>query len=642
MPDEPPPGVVDNDGHYEVDPALMSIYPQFATDFEVDRIVKDRLEYLYWVQRHFADQVLPPHAQDTPGGARLDEPRMGHGRAQTGGDRRPRGPVRPERLGYRTLEELVRLGEHVVVVVRSPAEELACGARSWGRPDPRQPPGPGGAARRRGAGGQRPGRHRGRRRRQPPRRPGRPGEPTRPCACGCGCSTGSWAGGCRSCSRTARCSTRPPWPCPRSCRRRCSRTGSSGSRSTVGPWWSAGPAPATPGCCCPWPGPSRRHRRAVPRGRGRGAVPRRGATGAHPPRPASGASRPRAAGPGGRRLDGAARRRRPPAGDGGDRPRADRDRHRHLLVVLRAGPRPDRRHLLHGHDHDHHRLRRHPPARRAAAAAVRRRPDAVGHRRPGHPVRADHRRADQRPAGPRPRRQHPRGLHDHVVVCGLGNIGYRIVEQLHDLGVPIVAAELHETTATCRRCAASSPGAVADIRLPETWRSCTSAGPLGGRGHLQRHRQSGDGPQHPGAQPDIRVVQRLFDPRPGRPLERAFSLGYDLPQPSALAAPAFAAAAGEHVLATIAVGWRSWPWPASGSSRAAGPRAAPWPIGEAAAGSRVLLLHLDGGHGPSWHPDGATSWPAGPSPSWSSPRPARPHPRLTEAGAATRHPAPDR
>ncbi|HEX3214427.1 MAG TPA: NAD-binding protein, partial [Actinomycetota bacterium] len=39
----------------------------------------------------------------------------------------------------------------------------------------------------------------------------------------------------------------------------------------------------------------------------------------------------------------------------------------------------------------------------------------------------------------------PRGLHDHVIVCGLGNIGYRMVEQLHDLGVPVVAAELHET-----------------------------------------------------------------------------------------------------------------------------------------------------------------------------------------------------
>jgi hypothetical protein len=60
-----PPGVIDNGGHYEVDPALMSVYPQFATDFEVDRIVKGRLEYLYWVQRHFADRVLPPHAEDS-------------------------------------------------------------------------------------------------------------------------------------------------------------------------------------------------------------------------------------------------------------------------------------------------------------------------------------------------------------------------------------------------------------------------------------------------------------------------------------------------------------------------------------------------------------------------------------------------
>jgi hypothetical protein len=64
-----PPGVVDHDGHYEVDPAIMTVYPQFASDFEVDRIVKGRLEYLYWVQRHFAGRVLPPRAEEP------DEPR---------------------------------------------------------------------------------------------------------------------------------------------------------------------------------------------------------------------------------------------------------------------------------------------------------------------------------------------------------------------------------------------------------------------------------------------------------------------------------------------------------------------------------------------------------------------------------------
>ena len=38
----------------------------------------------------------------------------------------------------------------------------------------------------------------------------------------------------------------------------------------------------------------------------------------------------------------------------------------------------------------------------------------------------------------------PRAIRDHVVVCGLGNIGYRIVEQLVEMGVPVVAAEQQE------------------------------------------------------------------------------------------------------------------------------------------------------------------------------------------------------
>ncbi|HEV2824403.1 MAG TPA: NAD-binding protein, partial [Actinomycetota bacterium] len=63
----------------------------------------------------------------------------------------------------------------------------------------------------------------------------------------------------------------------------------------------------------------------------------------------------------------------------------------------------------------------------------------------------------------------PRGLHDHVIVCGLGNIGYRMVELLHELGVPVVAAELHESNRylpAVRRLGV--PVLVGDIRLPET------------------------------------------------------------------------------------------------------------------------------------------------------------------------------
>ena len=202
----------------------------------------------------------------------------------------------------------------------------------------------------------------------------------------------------------------------------------------------------------------------------------------------------------------------------------------------------------------------------------------------------------------------PRGLHDHVVVCGLGNIGYRMVEQLHDLGVPVVAAELHETNRylpAVRRLGV--PVLVADIRLPETLEVLQV-----GRARSVVVVTSSDIVNLEAAlnvqalSPEVRVVQRLFDPDLAARVERAFGIHISR-SPSALAAPAFAAAAaGEHVLATIAVGTavlavarlRVEP-----GCRAEGRTVAEL---EAAAGSRVLLLVVDGGPGPSWHPDGAT------------------------------------
>jgi Trk K+ transport system NAD-binding subunit len=200
----------------------------------------------------------------------------------------------------------------------------------------------------------------------------------------------------------------------------------------------------------------------------------------------------------------------------------------------------------------------------------------------------------------------PRGLHEHVVVCGLGNIGYRIVEQLHHLGVPVVAAEVQETNRylpSVRRLGV--PVLVADIRLPETLEIL----------HVGRARSvvvvtSSDVVNLETAlnvqalAPQVRVVLRLFDPDLAARVERAFGIHISR-SPSALAAPAFAAAAaGEHVLATIAVGaevlavarLRVEP-----GCRAAGRTVAEL---EAAAGSRVLLL--DDGRVPRWRPDGGT------------------------------------
>ena len=268
------------------------------------------------------------------------------------------------------------------------------GPGSWGRPWCAAATGPGGAARRRGAVGQRPGRHRGRRRRQSTP-PWPPRSSTRPCAC-VRMFNRSWAGGCRSCSRTARCSTRPPWPCR-------VRVGGA-APGLAGAGRGRRPDPGRP------PGRRRRPRGAAPLARlhpdgtaelfpdGEGECCAWRCTSAHPPQPAP--ERRASETQPGRELASAW------TVLGADAPPAGGRRSSSgtavtgiaVLVVLRAGPRPDRRHLLHGHDHDHHRLRRHPPARRAAACSCTGRPDAVGHRHPGDPVRADHRRADQRPA----------------------------------------------------------------------------------------------------------------------------------------------------------------------------------------------------------------------------------------------------
>jgi Trk K+ transport system NAD-binding subunit len=238
----------------------------------------------------------------------------------------------------------------------------------------------------------------------------------------------------------------------------------------------------------------------------------------------------------------------------------------------------------------------------------------------------------------------PRGLHDHVVVCGLGNIGYRIVEQLHDLGVPVVAAELQETNRylpAVRRLGV--PVLVADIRLPETLELL----------HVGRARSvvvvtSSDIVNLETAlnvqalHPEVRVVQRLFDPDLAARVERAFGIHISR-SPSALAAPTFAAAAaGEHVLATIAVGaevlavarLRVEP-----GCRAQGRTVAEL---EAAAGSRVLLV--DDGHGPSWRPDGGTGLEGGAELVAVVPRGELGRILAwTETGVpAARHPAPDR
>jgi Trk K+ transport system NAD-binding subunit len=104
--------------------------------------------------------------------------------------------------------------------------------------------------------------------------------------------------------------------------------------------------------------------------------------------------------------------------------------------------------------------------------------------------------------------------------------------------------------------------------------------------------------------PEVRVVLRLFDPDLAARVERAFGIHISR-SPSALAAPAFAAAAaGEHVLTTIAVGAEVL---AVVRLRIApGCRVQGHTVAELEGATRSRVLLLDDAATPTWRPPGST------------------------------------
>jgi Trk K+ transport system NAD-binding subunit len=135
-------------------------------------------------------------------------------------------------------------------------------------------------------------------------------------------------------------------------------------------------------------------------------------------------------------------------------------------------------------------------------------------------------------------------MKDHIVLCGLGHVGIRVLEQLHGLGETVVVIDKDET---CRYGdSARALGVtllIGDLRTPAT---LEKAGIRQARSIIV---VTGDDLVNlevalnaREARPDIRVVLRIFDHnlaakiRSGFGLETTFST-------SALAAPAFAMAA---------------------------------------------------------------------------------------------------
>ena len=153
----------------------------------------------------------------------------------------------------------------------------------------------------------------------------------------------------------------------------------------------------------------------------------------------------------------------------------------------------------------------------------------------------------------------PRRLRDHVVVCGLGNVGFRIVELLVGMSVPVVAAELQPSgrfIGPARRLGV--PVLVADSRMAETLdalRVRTARALVVATNDDVANLETALNAR--ALKPELRVVLRLFDPDFAARVERAFGIHISR-SVSALAAPAFVSAAeGERVIGTLPVGVRA-------------------------------------------------------------------------------------
>jgi Trk K+ transport system NAD-binding subunit len=137
----------------------------------------------------------------------------------------------------------------------------------------------------------------------------------------------------------------------------------------------------------------------------------------------------------------------------------------------------------------------------------------------------------------------PRPRKDHVIVCGLGKAGARVVQGLHALGVPCVGVERNSEAVgieIARRLEipvvfadGRSPGALQSLHIDQarSVMALTSDDLVNLECALAARKHN----------PAIRLVMRVFDPRLAERLDRGIELDVTR-SVSALAAPSFSAA----------------------------------------------------------------------------------------------------
>ena len=136
--------------------------------------------------------------------------------------------------------------------------------------------------------------------------------------------------------------------------------------------------------------------------------------------------------------------------------------------------------------------------------------------------------------------------HDHIIVCGLGRLGFRMVQWLHDLGEAVVVVTSGEGpdgefVDAVRRW--RIPVVIGDARRPEVLADAgieraSAIAPITENDLANLAIAT----EARALRPGLRVVLRTFDDRLGASLQQGFDIhaAYSM---SALAAPAFAAAA---------------------------------------------------------------------------------------------------
>jgi Trk K+ transport system NAD-binding subunit len=152
-----------------------------------------------------------------------------------------------------------------------------------------------------------------------------------------------------------------------------------------------------------------------------------------------------------------------------------------------------------------------------------------------------------------------RNMDDHIVVCGLGNVGHRVVEQVHRMGIPVAAMELSEAQKAIVPVRRSGvPVLIGDARevvnlqkLEVDRARCVIVCTDDDISNLEIALTVR------ALNPGLKLVIQLHDPDLAARVQRAIGVGVSR-STAGLAAPAFVSAAlGHRILSTLPIGDRT-------------------------------------------------------------------------------------